>query len=122
MEDTIEAQEVIEGDGDHAEELDDLAKEGNQCLYKFLVVIIVFKTVAIVETLKLFKVLTVPRNFTEGISTILSKYFRIVVLIMKSTVTDMSIWSTFGFYKGQSSIFWPFHTCLTYLLSIQTIK
>lgn len=35
MEDTIEAQEVIEGDGGHAEELDDLAKEGNQCSYVF---------------------------------------------------------------------------------------
>ncbi len=27
-EDTIAAQEVIEGDGDHAEELDDLTREG----------------------------------------------------------------------------------------------
>lgn len=27
-EDTIAAQEVIEGGGDHAEELDDLAREG----------------------------------------------------------------------------------------------
>lgn len=27
-EDTIAAQEVIEGDGDHVEELDDLAREG----------------------------------------------------------------------------------------------
>lgn len=36
VEDTIEAQEVIEGDGDHAEELDDLAKEGNQFLDAFL--------------------------------------------------------------------------------------
>lgn len=28
-EDTIEAQEALEGDANHEEELDDLAKEGN---------------------------------------------------------------------------------------------
>ncbi|KAI4873498.1 hypothetical protein NFI96_032585, partial [Prochilodus magdalenae] len=36
VEDTIEAQEVIEGDGDHAEELDDLAKEGELSIEELL--------------------------------------------------------------------------------------
>ncbi|XP_035389287.1 helicase SRCAP isoform X2 [Electrophorus electricus] len=36
MEDTIAAQEVIEGDGDHAEELDDLAKEGEMSMEELL--------------------------------------------------------------------------------------
>ncbi|KAI5623239.1 helicase SRCAP isoform X2 [Silurus asotus] len=36
VEDTIEAQEVIEGDGDHVEELDDLAKEGEMSLDELL--------------------------------------------------------------------------------------
>ncbi|XP_016317212.1 helicase SRCAP-like isoform X3 [Sinocyclocheilus anshuiensis] len=35
-EDTIAAQEVIEGDGDHAEELDDLAKEGEMSMEELL--------------------------------------------------------------------------------------
>ncbi|TSK14700.1 Helicase domino [Bagarius yarrelli] len=36
VEDTIEAQEVIEGDGDHEEELDDLAKEGELSMEELL--------------------------------------------------------------------------------------
>ncbi|XP_036428721.1 helicase SRCAP isoform X2 [Colossoma macropomum] len=36
VEDTIEAQERIEGDGDHAEELDDLAKEGEMSIEELL--------------------------------------------------------------------------------------
>ncbi|MCJ8738507.1 hypothetical protein PDJAM_G00036680 [Pangasius djambal] len=36
VEDTIEAQEVIEGDGDHAEELDDLAREGEMSMDELL--------------------------------------------------------------------------------------
>ncbi|KAF5906329.1 helicase SRCAP isoform X1, partial [Clarias magur] len=36
VEDTIEAQEVIEGDGDHAEELDDLAREGEMTMEELL--------------------------------------------------------------------------------------
>ncbi|XP_052467493.1 helicase SRCAP isoform X1 [Carassius gibelio] len=35
-EDTIEAQEVIEGNGDHAEELDDLAREGEMSMEELL--------------------------------------------------------------------------------------
>ncbi|XP_030631002.1 helicase SRCAP [Chanos chanos] len=35
-EETIEAQEMIEGDGDHAEELDDLAKEGEMSMAELL--------------------------------------------------------------------------------------
>lgn len=40
MEDTIAAQEVIDGDGDHAVELDDLAKEGN--LFYFYISIVFY--------------------------------------------------------------------------------
>ncbi|XP_072524231.1 uncharacterized protein srcap isoform X2 [Salminus brasiliensis] len=36
VEDTIEAQEIVEGDGDHAEELDDLAKEGEMSMEELL--------------------------------------------------------------------------------------
>ncbi|KAK3559623.1 hypothetical protein QTP86_013585, partial [Hemibagrus guttatus] len=36
VEDTIAAQEVIEGDGDHAEELDDLAREGELSMEELL--------------------------------------------------------------------------------------
>uniref|UniRef100_A0A3B4C8Z6 Snf2-related CREBBP activator protein n=1 Tax=Pygocentrus nattereri TaxID=42514 RepID=A0A3B4C8Z6_PYGNA len=36
VEDTIEAQERVEGDGDHAEELDDLAKEGEMSIDELL--------------------------------------------------------------------------------------
>ncbi|XP_058261939.1 helicase SRCAP isoform X2 [Hemibagrus wyckioides] len=36
VEDTIAAQEVVEGDGDHAEELDDLAKEGELSMEELL--------------------------------------------------------------------------------------
>ncbi|XP_066522462.1 helicase SRCAP isoform X2 [Hoplias malabaricus] len=36
VEDTIEAQEKIEGDGDHAEELDDLAREGEMSMEELL--------------------------------------------------------------------------------------
>lgn len=35
-EDTIEAQEALEGDANHEEELDDLAKEGNIFFFSFV--------------------------------------------------------------------------------------